>query len=343
MKRNQHVKLQSIEVCRGIAAILVVFYHIQRHFEQNIGYFPLTRITEFGHIGVDFFFVLSGFIILYIHKKDIGNHKKLKDYLLKRFIRLYPIYWIALIFYALLIPFVNSVNFPSTTDLVSNILIQPGKNYQLIIDVAWTLKHEILFYILFCTLIFKRNLGIIILATWFSFTIIQYFIYPIGFEMPTISSSFNLQFLMGMMTAYILLTKKLKYSKAVFTTGVILLLTFICLELQHLLDGYASEARVAYGISFCLLIIGLVMIETRRTLEFPKLALVFGSASYSIYLSHFFFSGVIYKILEISGIMSLASPAIMTLIVIAISIFLGVQLSIHIEIPIIKYLRKKLL
>ncbi len=48
----------------------------------------------FGHAGVDFFFVLSGFIIMHAHTADIGKPERLYRYLWRRATRIYPIYWI---------------------------------------------------------------------------------------------------------------------------------------------------------------------------------------------------------------------------------------------------------
>lgn len=57
----------TLQLLRGIAAMLVVFYH-GTHTE-------LLNIFKLGYMGVDLFFVLSGFIILYIHFSDFGWKK----------------------------------------------------------------------------------------------------------------------------------------------------------------------------------------------------------------------------------------------------------------------------
>ena len=67
------------------------------------GRLPLFGLFRFGHAGVDFFFVLSGFIIYYIHQGEIGQQRFLPAYLYKRFARIYPTYWIVLLFFSLVI------------------------------------------------------------------------------------------------------------------------------------------------------------------------------------------------------------------------------------------------
>src|SRR5579864_9480491 len=85
--------LQSVRAFRGAAALLVLFFHA-----SSVSTFFLhsdfwSWLFFFGYSGVDFFFVLSGFIIFLTHRADIGRSERLNAYLTKRFIRIYPVYW----------------------------------------------------------------------------------------------------------------------------------------------------------------------------------------------------------------------------------------------------------
>lgn len=82
--------LPSLQVCRGIAAILVAFVHATAQYERNMPVSFLANWFTFGHSGVDFFFVLSGFIIWFIHSEDIGKPNRFKNFALKRLARIYP-------------------------------------------------------------------------------------------------------------------------------------------------------------------------------------------------------------------------------------------------------------
>ena len=68
-------KLSGVQIARGVAALTVVLYHATRGLSlpQYLGYIPFDNSLGFGHAGVDFFFVLSGFIIMYAHTADIGK------------------------------------------------------------------------------------------------------------------------------------------------------------------------------------------------------------------------------------------------------------------------------
>src|SRR5574343_121942 len=75
----------------------VLLHHLSRLVLAKDHFDFFDSALHFGYLGVDFFFVLSGFIIYHIHAKDIGQPQKITPYLLKRFIRLYSIFWVVMI------------------------------------------------------------------------------------------------------------------------------------------------------------------------------------------------------------------------------------------------------
>src|SRR3984885_1419086 len=84
-------RLEGVEAGRGVAALLVVLYHAALHVEGDVpGSAVLWGLPHFGHAGVDFFFVLSGFIISFVHRKDVGRPDRLGHYLERRFTRVFP-------------------------------------------------------------------------------------------------------------------------------------------------------------------------------------------------------------------------------------------------------------
>ncbi len=82
-------------VFRPLAAsrrLWLSLYHATRGLSlpQYLGYIPFGNGFGFGHAGVDFFFVLSGFIIMHAHATDIGKPERLSRYLWRRVTRIYP-------------------------------------------------------------------------------------------------------------------------------------------------------------------------------------------------------------------------------------------------------------
>jgi len=78
--------LNSVQILRGVAAFGVLFYHATRW----IG--PLPGI-EIGAAGVDLFFVISGFIMVYASEPMFGQRGATRHFLVRRIIRIVPLYW----------------------------------------------------------------------------------------------------------------------------------------------------------------------------------------------------------------------------------------------------------
>lgn len=97
MKREHYPGLDGL---RGVAILLVVFYH-------NFGF---SRYFFFGWIGVDLFFVLSGFLITDILLKTLHSPGYLKNFYVKRVLRIFPLYYASLVIFLILLPRLE--NFP---------------------------------------------------------------------------------------------------------------------------------------------------------------------------------------------------------------------------------------
>ena len=91
--------LVSLQLLRGAAAIFVVIHHtcliiaVQPEYGGMNAY---AWIANKGWIGVNCFFVLSGFIIMHAHSRDIGTPSRALRYVMRRVSRIYPIYWLFL-------------------------------------------------------------------------------------------------------------------------------------------------------------------------------------------------------------------------------------------------------
>ena len=79
---------ELLDGLRGVAALLVVFYHIFEGLSFAAGGTPITTINH-GYLAVDFFFVLSGFVIGYAYD-DRWNRMSLKGFFKRRLVRLHP-------------------------------------------------------------------------------------------------------------------------------------------------------------------------------------------------------------------------------------------------------------
>jgi len=153
-----------IDALRGLAALAVCgvhFFSDESYHGVLLQTFPrwISKPLELGTIGVQVFFVLSGFVIAYSIRKTRVTGRFLGNFALRRSLRLDPPYWTTL-FMVLAINVIgrrlwHDVGFqqPSAWDVVINMLYLPqllGRP-QFIVSVAWTLAIEIQFYLVLVT------------------------------------------------------------------------------------------------------------------------------------------------------------------------------------------------
>lgn len=333
-------KLWGIEAGRGIAACLVVFYHAARQIKADLGLVVFGGALQFGHAGVDFFFVLSGFIIFYIHAKDLGSTARLKSFFLRRFLRIYPFYWSVLVVTLLITTFSSSRVWPSITLLIESLLLVPHVG-EAVVGVAWTLQYEVVFYALFATAIASRQVGLIVFCLWFGLIAWRF---ESGVDssfslIARLSSPFNIEFFLGILAAFLTLKAAVPRPGALFATGSILFLVFGATENLGLMDGYDSLARLAYGVSAMLLVLGLAGGAIPQ-LGNSSLLVRLGRASYSIYLVHLICIGVMYKVLARVGFFDLVAIELGYLLLVGAGIVGGVFVSRWVEYPLMGWVKR---
>ncbi len=331
-------KLTGIEASRGIAATTVVVYHAARHLDKIYGAPSLKNAFQFGHAGVDLFFVISGFIILYVHYNDIGNPARLGHYFRRRFTRIMPTYWVALAL-TIMMAFGGRRELPSFAELSWSISLLPS-NSDLILGVAWTLRHEIVFYALFCILILNRVGGIAVLGLWLTGIVAATLT---GFDASWLPgplyAACNLEFFFGMAVAYVLRRGSVPAPRMILVLGVILFAAAALAENMQLFDGYADSSRIVYGVFAALIVLGAAAADRESPLNVPSSLRMLGAASYSIYLFQFIFIGVLWKLWLAAGLDRL-TPHTASFPLLAIGgVVGGILASRLIEYPLIRLVR----
>jgi peptidoglycan/LPS O-acetylase OafA/YrhL len=158
---RERVKVQNVQALRGAAILLVVVYHtwtIERRYGGGPGL--LSDWVAVGLSGVDLFFVISGFIMVTVTKSLVPGLTTATNFLYHRAARIYPIYWI---YSLMLLPIflvrpdmVNSSQ-GNQVDLLASFLLLPQRLLPLL-QVGWTLVHEIYFYLIFALFLSIKRL-----------------------------------------------------------------------------------------------------------------------------------------------------------------------------------------
>lgn len=274
----KRVKLEWLEVGRGLAALCVVL----THYSALGGGKFFTPLRGLGGGAVEFFFVLSGFIIFYVHGSEIGVPASVNHYAWRRFVRVFPTYWI--IFAAAIIarPFQPTLPPLATSRILTEAFMGPGR--LLIVGPIWTLRHEVLFYTVFgCALLNRRTGGWIFLA-WMAAVAVHlavaglpsgHVVDPVGIVL----HHYNLDFLLGILVAAAAQKGRIVHALAVAVASA------ACLVAIYLLTG----AMVVHALLYKALFAGVVsvaVIASLNRIPAPKTLITLGAASYSLYLSH---------------------------------------------------------
>jgi len=186
------------------------------------------------------------------------------------------------------------------------------------------------------------TLGLLVFGVWTIVLIVTNFVYPHIIEFPVLFSAFNLQFLMGMLAAY-LLKRQNKFIPSYFLSlGIVSVTIAIFCELSGIMNGFNETARVVYGLAFTLLLIGAVQKERKIDFNIPNIALFLGRSSYSIYLTHLIIGGIVFKLFMITNLINILPIPLSAFLVVFFAIIGGCILSHYVEMPLTKKIRKRI-
>ena len=337
--------LRSLQIGRGLAALMVVLFHlnnsvwgIPKYFDQ-----PFSPLLSSGNAGVNFFFVLSGFIIYLVHAADIGAPNRLATFAWRRFVRVYPVYWLVLLGFiaALLVDSgLGTADERRLGNFIASILLIP---YPLepILSVAWTLTHEVMFYAMFAVAIVSARVGLLLFAVWQIGCLVNMVAGSPQFPFGVIFASYNLLFAFGLIAAYLFKVGRCPRPGLIALTGIAAFLA-IALHQAGAPAPFAKDVYIfAYGLASAVTLLGACTYERRHGLRAPKLLDALGDASYSIYLLHLPLLSLLAKALFASGAAAVLPQWLSLVLLLAAVAGIGIAFSRRVEMPLIAALSRR--
>lgn len=319
---NHRDYFRGLTGLRGFAALWVFLYHLWTYSNprlMSIGWgnlsFDVTPLFSGGWAGVDFFFVLSAFLLTLPFARWACGESPFPPvgrYLLKRFKRIFPAYW-AQLFILLIVAWSTSFYvFPTAIELFSHVLMLlnlPPWWVSPLNGVWWTLPTEFLFYLLLLPLAFLLKtrttrivLVCLIACSWiYRWWVFQHFqdqgIVKMVTLMGNTLGSLD-EFIIGTYCAY-LYVRQLNRNSPGLSANLFLFLgvagVLLCLFSIHWLYGYYWGGHILLflkntliGISIASILIAIMKGSVLANTLFGNRFMVHcGIISYSLYLWHF--------------------------------------------------------
>lgn len=374
MKNTINVKASKphyviLDGLRGVAAIMVVLYHVLEIYSQNN---HALQIINHGYLAVDFFFLLSGYVLGYAYDDRWGT-MTLKDFFKRRIVRLHPMIIAGMLLGALLYYFQDApaLGWKETSDVsimklllimaLGMLLIPVGKSLDIrgwnemypLNGPAWSLFFEYIANIVYA-LILRRTSKIIlsILVIFAAGNTIYYaFTNPLGDiiggwaiddpkQLRIGLTRLAFPFLAGLLLAR---TGKLRFIKNAFLLTALLLV--ILLSIPHL--GGENNLWNRFYECICLFVFFPLIIwlgaggkiKNKKTMSLCKFL---GDISYPIYITHFPFVNI-YMAYIVNNNLSLEDSWPYGLLVVIISLIVAYFSMKFYDVPVREWLRKKLL
>jgi exopolysaccharide production protein ExoZ len=292
-------RFASIQIVRAVAALSVVLFH--SHFV--VASYPKDQIVkipfiyEWGYLGVDLFFVVSGFIIAHIGNRDGFS---ITPFLARRFFRIYPIYWIYCAL-AVYLYFQHGYSLGggnlSLSDVIKAFAIFPLEKHPAY-AVGWTLEHEILFYVISGIALWLGGMRflILVLSMFATAGMLRSVLTASHLMSPFwdyhLLSAVHVNFLTGVVVY--MAQKRLQKLRVVIPFATSLLLFFAWVKIAGCISSEFAEVTqtLIVSVASASLIVAFLNVEKLYACSWfwrnrlTGLLVLIGNASFSLYLLH---------------------------------------------------------
>jgi exopolysaccharide production protein ExoZ len=336
---HQSTTIISVQVLRFIAAFAVTLYHAHGAIRMHGGVPSEAAYGgpwELGASGVHIFFVISGFVMVLTstrHGKAIGP----LTFLTRRFLRIYPIYWIAATVY-LVVHWFMSTPYSLTLWQTLGAYGLYAAHAALIIGPGWTLAYEVYFYLCFAlSLILGSVRGLFALTLFFLASVAAGMVVPAVREaFPIATNGLLLEFILGCWIGFVALTNRdrLRWVGApglVLGTALLIGSNFLPVHIPTVL---------AWGIPSALIVAGAISIEPRFRRPLPLKIALLGDSSYLLYLSHILLIDVMAVLILPATALSTAMVAVATIGFALACVAIAHGAHLLVEAPMLKALNR---
>lgn len=306
---------------RGIAALGVVLCHTRHYVKDLPSGFIAETLFYPGAMGVDIFFIISGFIITYTTINSTGGVSNALSFMSKRIVRVWPSYMLATIVF--LITYYNGFSYFSTFENIKSffksILFLPVDisvdrfYFGMPFSIAWTLVFEFYFYIVFAASLLFGRFRYLALAAWITFTLVLIPLYKGSFSFNALNHAASIkypyitvmtspmvwEFIAGIIIALI-------YHSKIRIKSTVILYNLVFLSVGLALWAFSSGVSWNHGPDnwgwpLIILFLALILLIKEHNVKTPPALVWMGKISFSLYLTHMFVLIIIQRLMTSMG------------------------------------------
>lgn len=317
-------RLLGVQILRGIAANMVVLYHFKttgsvEKYNIDNRYENFNFFRNFD-TGVDLFFVISGFIMFYVTD---GRSTRKGTFVASRLMRIVPLYWlISILEFAISNLFLEKDLSFSYLFRSMSFTVNTDRNFP-VLGQGWTLQYEMLFYLVLSFFLLnslRRKL-------FFCLVILC------GFRIVLPIDNHVFEFLFG---AFSFILAKHGSQRIVHFLAALSGFFLIFMQWYYIFPN--SSLRILF---FGVAAIAIVSYASITKVNFPKILIVCGDYSYSLYLTHTLVISVMFKIFLLPFFSSL-NPFVFLIFGVLLCNFIGYLCWKFVERPLSRFLQARL-
>jgi len=335
-------KFDGIQSLRFVAALLVVVTHSTFYAGERLD--GSIETWSFGTVGVDIFFVISGFVMVISTGGLAGTKDGWKYFGMRRLVRIVPMYWIATTIKLLTLIALPSAVLHAQLDpgkTVLSYLFLPSRNFEgrvePLLGVGWTLTFEMFFYFVFTIALLLRVKPIWFCAIVLSLCALGNIVRPDEWAPALVYlNPILLYFLAGMIVGQWIHDGSIRRLVAWMSYVLALWLVIPLADGEFSADDISLLIR---HISVVALIIVVVASDSWISGRVPRPIIYMGDASYSLYLFHPLMAPIVPVVLAMIGFRNGGLSVVLSILTAVIGAALVFR---FVERPITRYLQENL-
>jgi peptidoglycan/LPS O-acetylase OafA/YrhL len=293
-------RLNELDLLRFIAAFSVMFFHFTTRGNTNPEYIPiqypaLSAISRYAYLGVDLFFIISGFVI-FMSAVD----RSAKSFAISRLVRLYPAYWVCctLTFVVTLIWGVSALKVSPFVYMANMTMLHDYFGISHVDGVYWSLFLEMKFYLfVFLVILFKQmHRAKYFLALWLLVSVLA-LEFPSSIVETVLITHFSAYFISGAVF-YLIWKEGLDLFKGVLLLGAYILAICKSMDMLRVVVSwyhFSADSNVVIGLVTLFYVVFFMLAFKKLSFIRGEFLVMLGSLTYPLYLLHERIGFVIFK------------------------------------------------